>query len=995
MSYFLIYYTIASLVFAALDLLLARMSYLKKGILGKSLAATCVGCALVDLTYLVSIWSESAIVNACMSSLYFICVDVMLVALLFFLSHFTKRSMSRLGRFGLGFCVVYTLVEIVLFAINPFCDFIISYVPRNTPFAKFAYDMHFGFYVHLFFCYSMVAACVILLLHKMFVVPLEYKRQYLYATLGLFAIVAVNGIFLFMPSLNSYSFVDLSILGYSLGAYVFYWSCFQYSVKGMMDLFKMSVFENLDQGLVLFDYDNKLILHNDMAQKLLPGVDFSERRLMTDFSAQCGVRMGSNYENFVVQCYSEIDGVSKPLRADFRTLKNRRGRVVGRLFMFSNAVLATDPLTGFHNWDDFAFYAEENKNVEREDIVVASCDIMGLSVFNGAHGHHMGDQRIKELSDLFRKNFPVGSYFIRGQDAVLICLCYGKDESRVLEILERIDREFPLHLQYSVSLCGSNSDMLKSIEVSLKGLKQKKLLDRESSHSVILNSLVQALQECDSDTEEHVRRTQLMGAELGKRIGLSDVQQSDLSLLCLLHDIGKIGVPLEILNKPGKLSNEEWNVLRTHPAKGFQIANSSVELSGIADMILHHHERWDGAGYPDGLSRESIPLLSRVIAVVDAYDAMVNNRSYRTALSQEDAVNELKRCSGSQFDPNIVSEFIQMLDELPKQSAAATKSSASEEVKEMIREEISQGEESRNTLSNVHALKFVRYILDDKNYIVSMDKDFERLTGYTKQDVAERRMTQLDLLPEEDRIEYSRQMVEYLGKNPHAFFEHRILRKDGSVIYVLCFGRMYFDSAVRSGRSEIVVADVSDTYSLRVMVDMERSKVRLRQEQWENAYRRDSLTGLLTRAAFKSDTEYKLLEGKSKVMLLMLDVDEFKKYNDTYGHHEGDELLALIGQTLTSTLRRNDIAGRMGGDEFSAALFFDKNCTDEFMYQRAQQIFDKINMSLGSNSKGVGLSMGACIANENLRSFNDLYQTADKHLYVSKTNGKSRLSVNR
>ena len=156
-----------------------------------------------------------------------------------------------------------------------------------------------------------------------------------------------------------------------------------------------------------------------------------------------------------------------------------------------------------------------------------------------------------------------------------------------------------------------------------------------------------------------------MGAELGKRIELTDSQQSNLSLLCLLHDIGKIGIPLEILNKPGKLSEEEWRILQSHTEKGYEIANSNNELRGIADEIRHHHERWDGKGYPDGLSRESIPILSRVIAVVDAFDAMTNNRSYRHAMSVSDATAELKKCAGSQFDPHIVSEFLRMLKENP------------------------------------------------------------------------------------------------------------------------------------------------------------------------------------------------------------------------------------------------------------------------------------------------------------------------------------------
>lgn len=994
MSLFLVEYAIASLVVAAVDILLAVMSFKKKDNRGRALGFTCVGCALVDLAYLGSVLSDNYFLYSCLSSLYFFNVSLVVLALVCFTREFCNMQLPRFGKIFLQIAGCWLIFDAIVFIINPFKEIAVSYVPRATEFAKYSYDMHILFYVHLVFCYLMVATCVFFLIYRLVRVPLEYKRQFLYALLGLVAIVCINAVFLFLPGLSKYNFLDYSLLGYSIGAYVFYWACFQYSTKGMMDLFKMSVFENLDQGLVLFDYDNRMILHNDMFHVLLPQVHLKDQMKINDFAKQCEILMEEGLENFVVQCYS-VDGNNKrPLRCDFRTLKNRRNRVIGHLFMFSNAVLATDPLTGFHSWDDFCVFAEESKGVQRENLVVAACDIMGLSVVNSSKGHHVGDERIKQLSDLFRSKFPSGTYFIRGQDAVLVALCLRSDETSVLEILSQIAREFELNLQYAVSVCNQDANLLDSIDTAIVGLRQKKLLDRNSSHSVVLNSLVQALQECDSDTEEHVRRTQTMGAELGRRIGLSDVEQSNLSLLCLLHDIGKIGVPLEILNKPGKLTADEWTVLRSHPAKGYQIAKTSEDLSGIAEMILHHHERWDGAGYPDGLSCEAIPLLSRVIAVVDAYDVMVNTRSYRRALPQQVAIDELRRCAGTQFDPNIVSEFIQMIEAMPAVETAQAPAAVSEEVKEMVREDISEGESSVvNSVKTVHALKYIRYTLDEENFIVNMDETFEQMTGYSKQDVEELHLNQVDLLPEEDRMEYVTQMMEYLSRGPQAFFEHRIRRKDGSIIYVLCFGRRYFDSAVRAGRAEIVVADVSDTYSLRVMVSTERSKVRIQQEQWEKTYRKDSLTGLLNRSAFKSDTEYKLLEGKTKVMLLMLDVDHFKEFNDSYGHAAGDEFLALVGQTLLSTLRRNDIAGRLGGDEFAAALFFDPSCTDEFMYQRAQQIFDKINMSLKMASHTTSMSMGAIISNMTMNTFNALYQSADKLLYKSKESGRSRLSV--
>lgn len=369
-----------------------------------------------------------------------------------------------------------------------------------------------------------------------------------------------------------------------------------------------------------------------------------------------------------MQCYVKKDGEERPLRCDIRSLKNDRGQHLGQLFVFSDAALETDLLTGFQDWESFRRFAREQKDAFPVSTGVAVCDINGLSAVNSSLGTQTGDQKIHLLSETMRNYFPKQTYYVRGVEAMLIALCSHSSEAEMQSCVEKIKENFPGKLQYGVNVVSDEqTDVLAVIQETTEAMRAKKLLDQGSTHSEMLKSLIRALEECDSDTEHHVRRTQLSGAELGKRIGLTDVQQSRLSLLCLLHDIGKIGIPLEILNKPGKLSDEEWAILQTHTRKGYEIANSNSELKGIADEVLHHHERWDGKGYPDGLSSEGIPLLSRVIAVVDAYDAMTNTRAYRQAMPVSTAKAELKRCAGSQFDPFIVAEFLELLKEQEKE----------------------------------------------------------------------------------------------------------------------------------------------------------------------------------------------------------------------------------------------------------------------------------------------------------------------------------------
>ena len=991
---FLDYYIIISVLIALLDIVLAVKSYWKNKTTGRFLGFACAGAAVVDLSYLVSILNDEYLCMSVMSSIYFVTIDVMLLCLLTFTVYFTKGKFTKTGKSLLGAGILYTIFEIVVFAINPFHEIAIHYIPRNTLVAKYSYQMKPLYIMHLLFTYTLVIVVVVLLIRKMCMIPKEYRSQYRYVILGILTIVCVNGVFLFWPGESVYSLLDYSICGYSLTAFLLYWSCFDYSTHGMLNSLKTSIFESIGQGIVLFDYNDHLILHNERADALLGGIHQEECADLEGFLNCYDLSLNTETEDDSVslQCYVKNGQDTRPLRCDIRSLKNERGQRLGQLYVFSDAALETDLLTGFQNWDSFQLFVGGNQHVFPSPTAVAICDINSLSVTNSTKGNQAGDQMIRMLAETMREYFPKQTYYVRGVEANLIALCSHSDEAAMQACMARVKEAFPGKIQYAVSVTSEEKpDVLQAIHAASKAMRTKKLLDRESIHSEMLTSLIRALQECDSDTEHHVRRTQLMGAELGRRIELTDVQQSNLSLLCLLHDIGKIGIPLEILNKPGNLSDEEWKILKTHTQKGYDIANSNHELKGIADEILHHHERWDGKGYPDGLSRESIPLLSRVIAVVDAYDAMINNRSYRYALSPAKAMDELKRCAGTQFDPFIVSEFLRMLKDNPP-AESQTDTPVKENPRDYTEHRGTSGIAPTENSRHVHSVPYSRYLLDESMHIISVDENFETLTGYTQEDVLERSMIQADLIPEEERTEYLCHTNAALAKNPLAFQEHKLRRKDGSDIYVFCFGRIYFDSAARAERSEIIIADITNTYSMKMMADAEQNKAQVRLKYWEKTYRRDSLTGLLNHAAFRSDVELKLLEGTSKVMMLMMDVDKFKEYNDTFGHHNGDKFLILVAQALYISLRKEDRACRMGGDEFAAALFFDENTPEDSIRDRAQQIFDKVTITLKGTEGGTGISMGVVISRPDI-TFNELYEASDKALYQAKENGRGRLVI--
>ena len=167
--------------------------------------------------------------------------------------------------------------------------------------------------------------------------------------------------------------------------------------------------------------------------------------------------------------------------------------------------------------------------------------------------------------------------------------------------------------------------------------------------------------EKSQETEEHAERMIQLSKSIGLAMSLTDDQLNELELLSTLHDIGKMGIGVDILSKPSKLSDEEWVEMKKHPEVGFRIAQVTSELVPIAKYILCHHERWDGKGYPKGLIGEQIPLLSRIVAIVDSFDAMTNDRPYRSAMTKGEAMEEIRRNAGTQFDPDISQLFLNMI----------------------------------------------------------------------------------------------------------------------------------------------------------------------------------------------------------------------------------------------------------------------------------------------------------------------------------------------
>ena len=998
----LLYVSISIVVILA-DLVTACHTFAERKKRSNYLGVVGIASALVQLFYLLSLFASTYFGVAVFSALYFISVDFAILSLLVFFHVYSTPVNRLIDKIMAGTLFTLFVVDSVLQLVNPFKEIMVHFQDNGGIIARYTYMQLPLFKAHLIYAYILLALALVRIIGNIISVPGVYKRPYVFSFITIIIVAVINGFFLFYPSLFGSEVLDYSIWGYSVATLLIYISCYRYPQVGMRSYYHEWIVENVNQGVALFDYKGDLIIFNKKVNELFPDKKLKSGMTVTEFVSglELPAQPSRETEDYSLQHYIKHGGRDIPVRFDHRCLTDNVNGGLGQLFVFTNESSEVDLLTSFYTWEKFKQALSDEPETFGNDLIAAVCDINGLGDINRRFGKNSGDQAIKLLSNTIRKHFTGRSFFVRGQEASLIILVWDKTVDEVNKLFDAVRNDisgtknlnYSLNIQSAIGIVGKDDpDILTVVKQAFMSMKNKKLLDVKSRRSELVTSLVKTLAECDNDTEEHVRRTQALGAELGKRLGLSDMHMSDLALLCILHDIGKIAVPLEILNKPGKLSDSEWRVLRTHADKGYQIATSSQELTHIADMIRHHHESWDGRGYPDGLTKESIPLLSRIIAVVDAYDAMVNDRSYRPAMPVEDAIKELRRCAGTQFDPTIVNEFIRMLPEIGEIESAneldiLTVATSSSDV------QVPRIDPEVTAVSNVHAVKYVRYVLNDKMRIIEADSGFEELTGYSQDDLKNGVITQHDLLPEEDRTEYLRLVGEQLSSKPLAYFEHRIKRKDGTIIFVFCYGKVYYDSAEKAEKSEIIVFDSANTYAAKIMITEEKMKANLRLSKWEDKYRCDSLTELLNHEAFKNDIEHRLLDSDDKMMLLMMDVDKFKEYNDTFGHKAGDEFLIMLAQALSSTLRKDDLACRMGGDEFAAALFFGANVDNNIMIERAQQICDKLNLILLSNGGGTSLSMGVVIRNKDLNYFDKLYVSADKALYKAKAKGRSRMIV--
>mgnify|MGYP001031224519 FL=1 len=336
-----------------------------------------------------------------------------------------------------------------------------------------------------------------------------------------------------------------------------------------------------------------------------------------------------------------------------------------------------DFLTGLYNR---RYYEEAKARFDNEEyfpLSIILVDINGIRLINDALGYFEGDHIIKETGRILESCLREDDILARiGGDEFALLLPHTSRESAsslLYEIEDKVSqynestKEEVRYISIAMGYGTKNSSEENIGDAEREAeeyMNKRKLFEKKSHHHTILSSIMDTMYARSQETEEHAERLAHISRLIGEKMDLPQESMDELQLFAMLHDIGKVAIDDRVLNKPGKLTKEEWDIMKKHSEIGYRIAMASPELESVAEYILCHHERWDGKGYPAGLKKEEIPLLSRILAFADAYDAMTVDRIYRKALTKQEAIEEIEKNVGKQFDPEIFKIFIRIIQDL-------------------------------------------------------------------------------------------------------------------------------------------------------------------------------------------------------------------------------------------------------------------------------------------------------------------------------------------
>ena len=599
----------------------------------------------------------------------------------------------------------------------------------------------------------------------------------------------------------------------------------------------------------------------------------------------------------------------------------------------------------------------------------------------------------------------------------------------VLPVIYWVYRSYRLYLDRL-------EDEKKRVEVEKRQVEVEKRHVEEvaSLHMRTIEALALSIEAKDHTTHEHLHRVRTYALEIGKEVGLSENELEALRAAALLHDIGKLGVPEHIINKPGRLTPEEFEKMKIHPIVGAEILERVAFPYPVSPIVRSHHEKWDGSGYPDGLKGEQIPIGARVLGVVDCLDALATDRQYRNALPLDEAMAKVVTMTGTSFDPKIVEILKRRYVELEQMAKAQPESGkrpglskdlcvergqapaagfeqaagrATEHSEKDFLSSIASARQEAQTLFELSQDLGNSLSLGETLSVLSMR--LRKLVPYDSIAIYVCRNGQLvpELVSGEDfralsslSIPIGKGLCGWVAENRKPIIngnpqvesgyvtqpgQQTLLRSAiavpleglGGVVGVLAMYRAERD-AFNSDHLRILLA-----VSSKVALSIENA---LKYQQAESSATTDYLTGLPNARSLFLHLTQELARCRrigGSIAVMVCDLDGFKQVNDRYGHLEGDKLLHELAGKLKDVCRGYDYVARMGGDEF---VIVAPGLKPEAMMQKAERL-NQLAAEIGRQICGedlLGLSVGTAYCPKDGIDAERLLAEADRRMYSMK-----------
>ncbi|HEX8091875.1 MAG TPA: diguanylate cyclase [Blastocatellia bacterium] len=550
-------------------------------------------------------------------------------------------------------------------------------------------------------------------------------------------------------------------------------------------------------------------------------------------------------------------------------------------------------------------------------------------------------------------------------------------------------------------------------------------------HLRTIEALAIAIDAKDEVTHDHVHRVQIYATGLGRLFGLPEPEIEALKAGALLHDIGKLAVPDYILNKPGKLTEAEYDKMKIHTVVGAEILTRVGFPYPVVPVVRHHHERWDGRGYPDKLKGEDIPMTARILMVVDCFDAVREDRQYRKAMTREEAIELLKANSGTMYDPEIIRVFLDHLPEFedeirqqkrerqtdgPPQSGRTSQRAEKADAGQAVFEHIRSAHREVITLYDI--AQTIGTSLDLRDMFAVFSSRLQGIVSYTTCALYLQKPGSTEL-----------EAVHVSGRNAERLKGQCIMLGAGMSGWVAgnrqpmynCDPRLDYDAAkieideqYRAAMAVPLMKDDEVLGALTLYSDeltaYESDHLRLveavaklasdaianalHHERTEVKALTDPLTGLANARALRHRFEEAAGHARrfgDSFSVLMMDLDGFKRINDTLGHQAGDDVLVEVAHMLSGHIRSTDFLSRYAGDEFVALLQVSQGEVRELVL-RLQRAIDTHDFGIKDSGMYLGISAGWASFGTDGDTLDELLLAADRAMYGDKFRRKALLA---